>query len=177
MFGQSKQFKIVLQEKWQDLYKVAYAWTHDNALASDLVQETITRSLRNKEKFTNSTELKIWLFKVLRNCWRDHLRRQKPEVDIHNIDLHANTNVENEYHRHQVMTHVSNAFRRMSLEQREILSLIVIEGFSYEATAKILDIPTGTVMSRVSRARNTLREYLKDIDLPDGMSPTLWRVK
>jgi len=177
MFGKTKQFRLFLQEKWQDLYKVAYSWTHDNALSSDLVQETITRCLRNPEKFASPEELKIWLFTVLRNCWRDHLRRQKPQVDIYDIELRDTTDLEKEHHLHQVMSHVKNAFRCMSLEQREVLSLVVIEEFSYEATAKILDIPTGTVMSRVSRARKTLRNQLKDIDLPDGISTTLWRVK
>lgn len=177
MFGRSKRFKLVLQERWPDLYKVAYAWSHDQALSADLVQETISRCLRCSDKFQNEEEQRIWLFKVLRNCWRDDLRRRKPQVDINDIELQANNDLESQHHVAQVMTHVTNAFKTMTIEHREILSLIVIEGFSYEAAAKILDIPTGTVMSRVSRARKTLRDQLKDIDFPDGMSTTLWRVK
>jgi len=177
VFGRSKRFKLFLQEKWQELYKVAYAWTHDQALSADLVQETITRCLRSSDKFQNEEDLRIWLFKVLRNCWRDDLRRRKPQVDINDCDLHANHDLESQHHILQVMTHVTDAFQTMTIEHREILSLIVIEGFSYEAAAKILEIPTGTVMSRVSRARKNLRELLKDIDFPDSMSTTLWRVK
>ncbi len=177
MFGRSKRFKQVLQEKWQELYKVAYAWSHDRALSADLVQETITRCLHRPEKFQNEDELKIWLFKVLRNCWRDDLRRRKPQVDINEVELHASNDPESQHHITQVMTHVTKAFQAMTIEHREILSLIVIEGFSYEAAAKILEIPTGTVMSRVSRARKTLRDQLKDIDFPDNVTPTLWRVK
>ncbi len=177
MFGRSKQFKLFLQEKWQELYKVAYAWSHDHALSADLVQETITRCLRSSDKFTNEEELRIWLFKVLRNCWRDDLRRRKPNVDIHDTDLQTDHDLESQHHIRQVMSHVTDAFQKMTIEHREILSLIVIEGFSYEAAANILDIPTGTVMSRVSRARNNLREQLKDIDFPDSVSTTLWRVK
>ena len=177
MFGRSKRFKLVLQERWSELYRAAYAWSHDPALSADLVQETITRCIRSSDKFQNEEEQRIWLFTVLRNCWRDDLRRRKPQVDINDVELYASTDVESQHHITQVMTHVKTAFQKMTLEHREILSLVVIEGFSYEAVAKILEIPTGTVMSRISRARNTLREKLKDIDLPDGVSTTLWRVK
>lgn len=178
MFGQSRQFKNYLRDNWQDLYRVAYAWTHDNALACDLVQETIARCLKNSSIFTNKEELRIWLFKVMKNCWRDHLRRQKPQIDIAEVELHAATNLEQEHYRQQVIILVTKAFRLMSPDHREVLSLVVMEDFSYEEVAKILDIPAGTVMSRVSRARNSLREHLKDIDLPEGStSSTLWRVK
>lgn len=177
MFRKSRQFKAFLQDKWQELYKVAYAWTSDYALASDLVQETITRSLRNKGDFNNSEEMKIWLFKVLRNCWLDHLRRQKPRVDITEIELADKTDLEEEFHYRQLLSQVEAAFQRMSIEHREILSLVVLEGMSYEATAEVLDIPTGTVMSRVSRARIALKQQIKLIESTNKLNPVLWRVK
>jgi len=160
------------------MYRLAYAWTHDNSIASDLVQETISRCLKNSEKFSNKEDVRIWLFKVMKNCWRDHLRKQKPHVDINDIDIVDTTNLEHEHYRNQIMRHVKKAFKLLSQEHREILSLVVMEGFSYEATAEILKIPTGTVMSRVSRARNSLRHHLQEGGFPqENSESTLWRVK
>lgn len=178
MFGQTKKFKMLLQNEWQTLYRVAYSWTHDNALACDLVQETITRSLKHTNKFSTKEDTRIWLFKVLKNCWRDHLRKQKNQIDISDVELESNTNLEEEHHKNQIVQQVRSAFNNMTMEHREIISLVVMEGFSYEAVANILDIPTGTVMSRLSRARQSLRKHLKEINFPDeNFSPTLWRVK
>ena len=178
LFGKSRQFKNYLQENWRDMYRLAYAWTHDNALASDLVQETITRCLKNSAKFTNTEDVRIWLFKVMKNCWRDHLRKQKPQVDIQDIEIQGSTNLEHEHYRNQIMRHVKKAFKLLSTEHREILSLVVMEEFSYEMVAEILDIPTGTVMSRVSRARHSLRGHLHDGGFTqENSESTLWRVK
>ena len=177
MFGRSRQFKLILQEKWHDLYRVAYTWTHDRNLAADLVQETITRCLKNTEKFTQVEDVTIWLFTVLRNCWRDHLRKNKPQVEFDFTELVDSMTPELNYYQNQLKKQLAAAFGRLSHEHREILSLVAIEGFSYETVAKILGIPTGTVMSRISRARQSLKEQLSELDLPDATTSTLWRVK
>lgn len=177
MFGKTAQFKQVLKQNWQPLYRVAYAWTHDSHLAADLVQETLARCLQNARKFTQADDVTIWLFKVMKNCWTDHLRQLKPQVNIQDVELQASHSLEDEHHLNQILRHVQRAMRHMNLEHREILSLVVMQNFSYEEIARILDVPVGTVMSRLSRARNRLRELLKDIDIPNANTATLWRVK
>lgn len=177
MFGHSRHFKQFLQNNWRDLYRVAYVWTHDSELASDLVQETITRCLKNRQKFENEKQLKVWLFKVMSNCWHDHFRRQKNNVELENVDLYSTTNLEEEHYRLQVMKHVQKAFELLKAEYREALSLIVIEGMSYEDVSQVLDVPIGTVMSRVSRARSRLKELMVDVHLKDEIATNVWRIK
>jgi len=161
------------------MYRVAYSWTHDSHLACDLVQETIARCLKHSAIFRNNDDVRIWLYKVLKNCWRDHLRSKRHQhSDITDFELESDSNPETEHYRYQVIVQLQNAFRKMTSEHREIISLVVIEGFSYEDVAQILEIPTGTVMSRVSRARESLRKLLKQVNYPDTKnSPAMWRVK
>jgi RNA polymerase sigma-70 factor (ECF subfamily) len=177
MFGHSRYFKQFLQNNWRDLYRVAYVWTHDSELASDLVQETITRCLKNRQKFENEKQLKVWLFKVMSNCWRDHFRRQKNNIDLDNVDLYSTTNLEEEHYRLQVMKQVQKAFELLKAEYREALSLIVVEGMSYEDVSRVLDVPIGTVMSRVSRARSRLKELMVDVHLKDELATNVWSIK
>ena len=177
MFGHSRKFRQVLQEKWRDCYRVAYAWCHDSDLASDLVQEAITRCLKHKHKFNTPEDVRLWLFKVLANCWRDHLRRQKNHIDIPDLNLQSNTDVESEHYRDQVIFHMKKAYDALGQDQREVLTLVVIEGFSYIEVANILDIPTGTVMSRLCRARSRLKELMADVYPSDGPTTKVWRIK
>ncbi len=177
MFGYSRRFKQYLNDHWRDLYRVAYVWTHDRDLASDLVQETITRSLKNRQKFSNETELRAWLFRVMSNCWHDHFRRQKDTVDLESTKLYSTTNLENEHYRQQVMQQVIGAFDILKSEYREALSLVVIEGMAYDEIAKVLNIPIGTVMSRVSRARAQLKGLLKDVHINENLTDNVWRIK
>jgi len=177
MFGHSRYFKQFLQNHWRNLYRIAYVWTHDSALASDLVQETITRCLQNKQKFENEKQLKVWLFKVMSNCWHDHIRRRKNNIELEDVDLYSSTNLEEEYYRRQVMKHVQQAFELLKVEQREALALIVVEGMSYEEVAQVLEVPIGTVMSRVSRARHRLKELLADVEFGDKTITNVWSIK
>jgi RNA polymerase sigma-70 factor (ECF subfamily) len=177
VFGQSRRFRQILQEKWHDCYRVAYAWCHDSDLASDLVQETISRCLKHKHKFKSPEDVRLWLFKVLANCWRDHLRRQKPHIDIDDITLRGKSDVESEHYRDQILFHVNKAYEALTQEQRQVLTLVVIEGFSYVEVANILEIPTGTVMSRLCRARSRLKELMADVYPSDGATTKLWRIK
>ncbi len=177
MFGDSPAFKQYLQDNWRDLYRVAYIWTHDSDLASDLVQETIARCLKSRKKFEDKKLLRAWLFRVMSNYWHDHFRRKKDTVDVDTTMLYATTNIENEHYQLQLMNQVSQSFEKLKIEFREVLSLVVIEGMSYEDVSNILNIPIGTVMSRVSRARAQLKDLLKDIKIAKNNSDNVWRIK
>jgi len=176
MFGKTRQFRRYLQDIWPDMYRIAYSWCRDREMSADLVQETLSRCLQQPEKFTHQDDLRIWLFKVMRNCWRDHLRRIRPGQPVDEGEQIDPSNPELEYHRNQLMQQVNQAFVKLSFEHREILSLVAIQGMSYEETARILDLPPGTVMSRLCRARNQLKLFLKDIKLQND-SATLRRIK
>jgi len=177
MFGHSRHFKRFLEAKWRDLYRVAYVWTHDSDLAADLVQETITRCLKNRQKFENEKDLKIWLFKVMTNCWRDNFRQKKNIIALDEVDLYSTTNLESEHYQQQIIRDLKKAFELLNQHHREVLTLVIVEGMSYESIAEVLDIPIGTVMSRVSRARLHLKDLIANVQGKEKKASTVRRIK
>jgi RNA polymerase sigma-70 factor (ECF subfamily) len=145
------------------LYRVAYAWTHAEHLADDLVQETCLKALQKCNSLRDEKVFRSWCFTILANCWKDHLRRQRPEDDIDEIVLTNDETLEDYQHRNNVTHLVNKAIESLPMAQREIVTLIDLEGFSYAEVAGILDIPIGTVMSRLCRARKYLTGQLLDL--------------
>ena len=132
-------------------------------LADDLVQITAERAFRARDQFDPATRLEAWLFRILRNAWIDMLRRDKTRgetVDIHDtpqadpVDSAAQTDDR------LMLQSVQEVMRTLPEDQRAVLYLVCVEGFSYAETAQTLGIPQGTVMSRLSRARRALAEKM-----------------
>ncbi|HHJ34175.1 MAG TPA: RNA polymerase sigma factor [Gammaproteobacteria bacterium] len=164
MFGhynKSKQFRHDLEALWEHLYRLSYSLCHEEYLAADLVQSTIETALVNRHKIPDADSLKRWSFKVLVNKWRDHCRTHKyhSDVDDENNLSYPDTPESNSQLKEEVRR-IHAAMSKLKEEHREVLSLIAIEGFSYGQVANILDLPIGTVMSRLYRSRKSLREYL-----------------
>lgn len=144
------------------LYRLAFAWCHDTGLADDLAQETLTRALSRLDQLRESARLMGWLFAILNRCWIDHLRRLREDVDDEILaelpsdllgpDSHAE--------RQQTVNRVRAAIAALPLGQRQVVTLVDLEDFSYAEVAEILAIPIGTVMSRLCRARASLKELL-----------------
>lgn len=177
LFGHSKQFRRALESNWDRLYRVAYSWTHEPFLAHDLVQETISRALLHKDKITDTTALEIWLFKVMANYWRDILRSRKDLTDINEAQLIDNDTPDRNVERHNLIRQVRTAIAKLSQDQRQIITLIAMQGFSYEEVAVILDVPVGTVMSRICRARQNLKKLLTDTNTMTTRTDRIWRLK
>ena len=176
-FGRTRRFREMLEGNWHRLYRVAYSWAHEPCIAHDLVQETITRALQHKDKITDQSALEIWLFKVMANCWRDHLRRRKDSLDITEVQLVDTNTPETLIEHTHLISRVRAAISRLNQDQRQVITLISLQGFSYDEVAKILDIPVGTVMSRVCRARQNLKQLLGDADSGNRCSGRIWRLK
>lgn len=165
------------------LYRLAYAWCHDANLADDLAQETLTKALGRGEPLRESVALEAWLFAILNNCWRDHLRRRKEFLDVEELDevvLAHDDSPERLCVRRQATLRVRDAIRALPLAQRQVITLVDIEECSYAQVAQVLDVPVGTVMSRLSRARQAIRkdlskEYMRAEPAEDR--PFLRRVK
>ncbi|MBI1424042.1 MAG: sigma-70 family RNA polymerase sigma factor [Gammaproteobacteria bacterium] len=177
LFGRTKHFREALEANWHRLYRVAYSWTHEPFIAHDLVQETIARALQHKDKITDLSALEIWSFKVMANCWRDHLRRRKDSFDITEVQLIDTNTPESHIEHTHLVTRVRDAIARLNQDQRQVITLISLQGFSYEEVARILDIPVGTVMSRVCRARQNLKQMLSDAEGGKHCSERIWRLK
>ncbi len=159
----SPTFKKQLEEMRPRLYKVAYSWCHAADVADDLVQDTVVKAIRNANSLRDMKKMNSWLFTILANCWRDYLRRQKPTDDIDECIFTNDDTPELAQERQNIADIVQQAVATLPQGQRQVLSLVDLEGFSYAEVAEIVGIPTGTVMSRLNRARKALAEQLLEL--------------
>jgi RNA polymerase sigma-70 factor (ECF subfamily) len=128
--------------------------------ADDLVQECLTRAIAKLHTWTPGTNLRAWLFVILKNCHINEVRRERPNGEI--PDNHPLLSVAANQDAHINLLEVRDAYLRLSEEHREVLLLVAIEGLRYEEAAAILKLPLGTVRSRLSRARQALRDALQE---------------
>ncbi len=154
MLDQTHQAVILKMRR--SLFGYACALCVDIASAEDLYQEAMLRALSARSIPDDETAFRVWLFRIMRNLWIDGLRAAgrlpdfDDDADIDNIapnsgdDLVVNALA------------VRQAFRTLPKKHRDVLALVDICGFSYSETSKLLDVPQGTIMSRVSRARSAL---------------------
>lgn len=140
------------------LRRFAFALTRDRDAADDLVQESLARALSRWHLLRSEEGLRAWLFRILRNLHHDAHRRRarRPEEAGFDPELHPGATAEAETA--LFLSDVLGALARLPVEQQEVLLLVGVEDFSYEAVAGILGQPKGTVMSRLARGREALRE-------------------
>lgn len=145
------------------LCRLARSWCHDAHLAEDLAQEALLKALDRVGQLKDKELLEGWVFAILNNAWRDHLRRRKPFVDVDDLDevvIADDLSPEEHYSRRQTGEQVRAAIAKLPLGQRQVLTLVDIESCTYAQVAAVLAIPVGTVMSRLARARQALKEVL-----------------
>jgi len=159
-FIRSREAQRALEQARARLYRVAYAWCHNAALADDLVQETLTKALRKSAQLRDPKARDAWLFTILANCYRDHFRKTREMDDIDEIEISHETTPESESSRAEIVSMVRAAIARLPQGQRQVVTLVDLEGFSYVEVAQILDVPIGTIMSRLCRARNAMKDIL-----------------
>jgi RNA polymerase sigma-70 factor (ECF subfamily) len=142
--------------------------------ADDLVQETYLRAFRHIDKYHEGTNAKAWLFKILKNAFINQYRRkskQPTKVDYEEVVTYHDEDdsqyssymdLREEMFESMMGDEVTNAINSLPVDFRTVILLCDIEGFTYEEISKIVDIPIGTVRSRLHRARNMLKEKLKE---------------
>ncbi|HED32956.1 MAG TPA: sigma-70 family RNA polymerase sigma factor [Gammaproteobacteria bacterium] len=135
---------------------MAFAWSHDAMLADDLVQEALMLALQKIEQLKDESTFDGWMYTILNNVWLGHLRKSKPGEDIDNVVLVDNASPEQAMLTEQVDTMVREAMTSLPNAQRQVVTLVDLDGLSYSEVAGILRVPIGTVMSRLNRARNAL---------------------
>jgi len=164
LFTTPRELRERLHRQRTRLYRVAFSWCHDAALAEDLVQDTLTRALERAGQLREADRLEPWLFAILANRWRDHLRSLRPYEDIDALEEllpDGGDSPERVDERGEIADQVRAAVARLPLGQRQVLTLVDLEECSYAEVSGILDIPIGTVMSRLARARERLRSALE----------------
>lgn len=150
-----------LMEQLPALRAFAFSLTRNDSLADDMVQDTVVKAWSSIGKFQAGTNMRAWLFTILRNCYYSHYRKMKREVaDVDGI--FAGRLSEKPAHDGRLqLSEFRKAFVHLTDEQREALILVGASGFSYEEAAEMCGVRVGTIKSRANRGRAKLAELLK----------------
>jgi RNA polymerase sigma-70 factor (ECF subfamily) len=143
------------------LRRYARSLVFDAATADDLVQSALERALVHWRQFDPQRDLVLWLLAIAHNAWLDAMRRDR-HLDVVAPDRVAETLDRERRHEPDIglQLDLSHAVARLVPDQRSALMLVIVEQLSYADAAEVLQVPEGTVMSRVSRARTLLRGWL-----------------
>ncbi len=156
-----EKLRLRLSENRDRFYRLAYAWTSDAMLADDLVQEALHKAMLSLGSLREHDKLIPWTCRILRNCHHDWLRRHRDHGDIEDFEIAGNANPELDFLQQDTNRLVRNAIARLQQKHRDVITLVDLMEFSYQDVSMALDIPIGTVMSRLCRARAQLRDKLK----------------
>jgi len=167
--GESRDFKQAALEHLDALYGFAMTLTRNRVEAEDLVQETYLRAVRAFGGLYTDSNLKGWLFTIMRNVWLNQVRHSKTEPFFVELDsephgrsaLGATGDPYSALVTKRTRNEVRAAIESLPVHYREVVVLRDLEGFSYQEIATILGCPAGTVMSRLGRAREKLRSLLE----------------
>lgn len=140
----------------RDLRAFAMSLARNHATADDLVQDTIVKAWSKFDKFTLGTDLRAWLFTILRNTFFSHRRKISREVPDPDGVFAGKLSVLPQHDGLLALREFQTAFARLSAEHREVLMLVGANGYSYDEAAQMMGVATGTAKSRASRARAQL---------------------
>ncbi len=141
------------------LRRFALSLAGNAADADDLVQAACVKALRNAGQFTPGTRMDSWMYRIVQTLWLDDRRKQalrRPPVDPAEIEISDGGQAASLPEDRMMLAQARRAMAELPDPQREVLALVAIEGLSYRETAETLGLPLGTVMSRLSRAREAL---------------------
>lgn len=166
------EFQNVVMPHKNDLYNYALAIARNSDDAQDLVQETYFKAYKNYHQFEGGTNSKAWMFMILKNTFINNYRKLKREpskVDYDEIeDIYENikfeqskdNNLDLDFYNNLFDDDLSSALAKLPEKMKEVFLLCDLEGYSYEEISEIVDIPIGTVRSRLHRARKLLQDEL-----------------
>ncbi len=186
-YSESEKQKVFNQEFMphiNSMYNFAYRLTLDADDAKDLLQDTYLKAFRFIDSFQQGTNAKAWLFRILKNSFINDYRKKSKEpskVDYQEVETFYNSedvdrqitpDLRVEALQDMIGDEISTALNSLDVDFRTVIILCDLEGFKYEEMAKILDIPIGTVRSRLHRARNLLKEKLSEYARQMGYKTT-----
>jgi RNA polymerase sigma-70 factor, ECF subfamily len=155
------EFARLLEAQLPRLRRYAKALTRDPSRADDLIQDTLVRALAKQHLYQDGTNLRAWLFTLMHNQHVNNVRRNVREdnsLDVDTVAAHLVAVTDPTASRQ--LRELDEAIGKLAMEQRQVILLIGLEGMSYEETAAILNVPIGTVRSRLSRGREALRRLM-----------------
>jgi RNA polymerase sigma-70 factor (ECF subfamily) len=177
-----KEFEALAFPHMNALYSTALRLTRNQLDAEDLVQDVYLRAYRFFDKFEEGTNFKAWIFRILTNTFINRYRkkvRQPQQLEFEKVEYfysEAEQERDDKYKTHydeNLYTglfgdEINGALKKLSYDFRAVIILCDIEGFSYKEIASIIGTPIGTVMSRLSRARRQLQNYLREYAEREG---------
>ena len=165
------------------MYNFALRLTSDPSDAEDLVQDTIVKAYRFFSSYEKGTNAKAWLFRILKNSYINNYRKQSKQpnqVDYDEVSTFYETiraertdtsDLEDKMFRDLIDDDISQALDELPEDFRTVVLLCDVEGFTYEEIANMLDVPIGTIRSRLHRGRNLLKSQLKEYAEKRGYQP------
>lgn len=156
-------FGVELEVHIASLRRYARALLRNRVDAEDLVQEALVRAIARSDTFQAGTNLRAWLFTILHNVHVNQLRgkaARADEVPVESVEAHLVTPARQE--ERVELREMMRAVDALPEEQRKVLLLVAVEGMKYDEVARVLGVPIGTVMSRLSRAREAVRNRLNN---------------
>ena len=163
IFGASTSLKSAIVAELPYLRRFARALTGDASVADDLVQDTVERALTRLHLFDEERSLRTWLFTILRNLYVNELRqksRRGPHMNVEDVSGSELAKPPEQLSRMTTLD-IVRVLDELPDEQREVLILISVEEMSYKEIAEIIGSPLGTVMSRLSRARDRMKQLME----------------
>jgi RNA polymerase sigma factor (sigma-70 family) len=160
---QPQSFDDGLAELLPRLRRFAHALARSPTDADDLVQGSIERALRSRSQWQPGTRLDSWMYRITRNLWIDTVRSRRRREDLHAPLEEAELIRDDPRDAIEAAIDLEKAMaamQRLPEEQREVVALILIEGFGYRESSEILGLPIGTVSSRLVRGRNALLQMM-----------------
>lgn len=163
MTDPTEDFREKVAALLPQLRRFALAMTGAPHDADDLVQSAIERALSRAEQWRPETRLDSWMYKIVQNLWIDQTRRRRTRGEASPLDdaLHiAGEDGRDTAERRLMLSSARTAFAALAPELRAAAGLVILNGLSYREAAETLEVPIGTIMSRVSRSRRALEEAL-----------------
>jgi len=144
------------------LRRFARSLTRDGADADDLCQLALERALKARDQWQPGTRMDAWMYRIIRNCWIDEVRARTRRAQTF-VAEEAGSAIgqEGEAETRMELHDVDRAMAELPPEQREVIALVLVEGLAYREAAEILDIPMGTLTSRLTRGRQALVKRLE----------------
>jgi RNA polymerase sigma-70 factor, ECF subfamily len=161
-------FGKLLEEQIPRLRRYARALTRNAPIADDLVQDCLVRAVAKQHLWQPGTDLRAWLFTILHNQHVNYVRKSSNKgVSVEVEQVAPFLPVEPNAIPSLELRDLRAALAKLAIEQKEAILLVGLEGMDYESTAKVLNVPIGTVRSRLSRGRAELRKLMGFVEPPD----------
>ncbi len=171
---------VLIEPLIPSLRRYAYVLLRDQTSADDLVQDALERAISRWGQRRSDRDTRSWLFAIVHNLAANHLRQlARRGVHVSIEDAHEDTFAAQPAQENALLCQdVFKAMQALPEEQRVVLLLVAVEGLSYEEVARVVNAPTGTVMSRLARARDKLFQLIEGFPAEaDRQRPHLRRIK